>query len=197
MNKQINFISLSLLGAYCLIVASTIEAGEPLDLMRSTMDRGLQLFKDPTLQSKDKEKERADRMRAIVDSIVDFEEMTKRALGPHWNRMTPVEQQEFVRLFRSVSEKITSDWNPVKMVLGREMIEGDFAQVESSEINSSGHPIPVVYKLRRVDGTWKIYDEVIGNISVVNNFRAQFNRVISKSSFEELTKLLREKGEGK
>lgn len=197
MNKQIHRISLSLLGAYCLIVASTIKAGEPLDLMQSTMDRGLQLFKDPTLQSKDKEKERADRMRAIVNSIVDFEEMTKRALGPHWNRMTPAEQQEFVRLFRSVSEKITSDWNPVKMVLGREMIEGDFAQVESSEINSSGHPIPVVYKLRRVDGTWKIYDEVIGNVSVVNNFRAQFNRVISKSSFEELTKLLREKGEGK
>jgi phospholipid transport system substrate-binding protein len=83
------------------------------------------------------------------------------------------------------------------MVLGREMIEGDFAQVESSEINSSGNQIPVVYKLRRVDGTWKIYDEVIGNVSVVNNFRAQFGRVISKSSFEELTKLLREKGEGK
>ena len=197
MNKQIHRISLSLLGAYCFIVASTIEAGEPLDLMQSTMDRGLQLFNDPTLQSKDKEKERADRMRAIVDSIVDFEEMTKRALGPDWSRMTPAEQQEFVRLFRSLLEKITSDWNPVKMVLGREMIEGDFAQVESSEINSSGNQVPVVYELRRVDGTWKIYDEVIGNVSVVNNFRAQFGRVISKSSFKELTKLLREKGEGK
>jgi phospholipid transport system substrate-binding protein len=180
-----------------LIAASTIAAGEPLDLMQSRVDRGRQLFKDPTLQSKDKEKERADRMRAIVNSIVDFEEMTKRALGPHWTRMTPAEQQEFVRLFRGLLEKITSDWNPVKMVLGREMIEGDFAQVESSEINSSGNQVPVVYKLRRVDGTWKIYDEVIGNVSVVNNFHAQFSRVISKSSFEELTKLLREKGEGK
>ena len=78
---------------------------------------------------------------------------------------------------------------------GRETIERDIAQVESSEINSHGYQVPVVYKLRRVDGTWKIYDEVIGNVSVVNNFRVQFDRITAKSSFEELTKLLREKAE--
>lgn len=194
MNKRIHLISLLLLGACCLIAASTMEAGEPLDLMQSTLDRGLQLFKDPTLQSRDKEKERAGRIREIVNSIVDFEEMTKLALGPQWTRMTPAEQEEMVRLFRPVLERITSDWNPERMVLGRETIERDLAQVESSEINSSGHPVPVIYKLRRVDGAWKIYDEVIGNVSVVNNFRAQFDQVIYKSSFEELTKLLREKG---
>jgi phospholipid transport system substrate-binding protein len=109
--------------------------------------------------------------------------------------MTPAEQEELVRLFRPLVEKITSDWNPRTMVLGRETIERDIAQVESSEINSHGYQVPVVYKLRRVDGTWKIYDEVIGNVSVVNNFRVQFDRITAKSSFEELTKLLREKAE--
>jgi phospholipid transport system substrate-binding protein len=176
-----------------LIVASTMEAGEPLDLMQSTVDRGLQLFKEPALQSRDKEKERAARMREIANSIVDFEEMTRLAVGPRWTRMTPAQQEEILRLFRPLLEKIISDWNPEKMVLGRETIERDFAQVESNEINSHGYQVPVVYKLRRVDGTWKIYDEVIGNVSVVNNFRVQFDRVTSKSSFEELTKLLREK----
>jgi phospholipid transport system substrate-binding protein len=83
------------------------------------------------------------------------------------------------------------------MVLRRETIEQDLAQVESSEINSHGYPIAVVYKLRRVDGAWNIYDEVIGNVSLVDNFRVQFSRVIAKSSFEELTNLLREKGEKK
>ena len=180
-----------------MIVVSTIAAGEPLDLLKSTVDRGLLLFKDPTLQSKDKENERSDRMREIVNPIVDFEEMAKRALGLYWSHRIPAEQEEFVSLFRGVSERITSDWNPEKMVLGRETIEQDFAQVESYEINSSGKEVPVVYKLRRVDGTWKIYDEVIGNVSVVSNFYAQFDRVISKSSFEELKKLLREKDQRK
>jgi len=197
MHTRIHLISFLLLGAYFLIAASTTAAGEPLELMQSTIDRGLQLFKDPALQSREKGKERAERMREIVNSIVDFEEMTKLALGPHWTRMTPAEQEELVRLFRPLLEKIISDWNPEKMALGRETIERNHAQVESHEINSSGYPVPVVYKLRRVDGTWKIYDEVIANVSVVNNFRAQFDRVFDKSSFEELTKLLREKGEKK
>jgi phospholipid transport system substrate-binding protein len=195
MNKRIHLISLVLLGAHCLIEPPMIRAGEPLDLMQSTVDRGLQLFKEPTLQSRDKEKERAARMREIANSIVDFEEMTKLAVGPQWTRMTPAQQEEILRLFRPLLEKIISDWNPEKMVLGRETIERDVAQVESSEVNSHGYQVPVVYKLRRVDGTWKIYDEVIGNVSVVNNFRVQFDRVTSKSSFEELTKLLREKAE--
>jgi phospholipid transport system substrate-binding protein len=195
MNKRIHLISLVLLGAHCLIEPPMIRAGEPLDLMQSTVDRGLQLFKEPTLQSRDKEKERAARMREIANSIVDFEEMTKLAVGPQWTRMTPAQQEEILRLFRPLLEKIISDWNPEKMVLGRETIERDVAQVESREVNSRGYQVPVVYKLRRVDGTWKIYDEVIGNVSVVNNFRVQFDRVTSKSSFEELTKLLREKAE--
>jgi phospholipid transport system substrate-binding protein len=195
MNKRIHLISLVLLGAHCLIEPPMIRAGEPLDLMQSTVDRGLQLFKEPTLQSRDKEKERAARMREIANSIVDFEEMTKLAVGPQWTRMTPAQQEEILRLFRPLLEKIISDWNPEKMLLGRETIERDVAQVESSEVNSHGYQVPVVYKLRRVDGTWKIYDEVIGNVSVVNNFRVQFDRVTSKSSFEELTKLLREKAE--
>jgi phospholipid transport system substrate-binding protein len=196
MTERIYLISLLLLGTHCLIAPPMIRAGEPLDLMQSTIDRGLQLFKEPTLQSRDKEKERAARMREIANSIVDFEEMTKLAVGPQWTRMTPAQQEEILRLFRPLLEKIISDWNPEKMVLGRETIERDVAQVESSEVNSRGYQVPVVYKLRRVDGTWKIYDEVIGNVSVVNNFRVQFDRVTSKSSsFEELTKLLREKAE--
>ena len=197
MNKQINSISFSLLVAYCLIGPATMEAGEPRDLMQSTIDRGLQLLKDPALQSRDGEKERRARMREIVNPIIDFDEMTKLALGPQWTRMTHPQQEELIRLFRPILEQITSDWNPEKMALGRETIEGDFAEVESSEINSSGYQVPVVYKLRRVNGRWKIYDEVIGNVSVVSNFRVQFDRITSKSSFEELTKLLREKAEKK
>ena len=195
MNKQNYLIGALFLGLYSLLAAARIEAGEPFDLMQSTINRGLELFQDPALQSKDKEKERARRMREIVSSIVDFQEMTRLALGTQWARLTVAQQEEVLKLFRPLLEKITLDWDPRAMVLGRETIEGNAAEVESSEVNSHGYQIPVVYKLRRVNGTWKIYDEVIGNVSVVNNFRVQFDRVAPKSSFDELTKLLREKAE--
>ena len=195
MNKRHYLIGSLLLGSYTLIAAAGMEAGEPLDLMQSTVNRGLELFKDPALQSKDKEKERALRMRELVNAIVDFREMTRLALGNQWTRMTPAQQEEMARLFRPLLEKITSDWSPETMILGRETIGNNVAQVESSEVNSHGYRVPVIYKLRRADGAWKIYDEVIGNVSVVDNFRVQFDRVTSKTSFEELTKLLREKAE--
>src|SRR5215471_2929900 len=139
MNKRNYLIASLLLGAYFLIAASRMEAGEPFDLMQSTINRGLELFQDPALQSKDKEKERARRMREMVNPIVDFREMTRLALGIQWTRMTQTQQDEMVRLFRPLLEKITSDWNPETIILGQETIENDVAQVESSEVNSHGH----------------------------------------------------------
>jgi len=78
-------------------------------------------------------------------------------------------------------------------LFGREIIDGDFAQVDSTLIKPKGEEIAVVYKLRRVNGKWKVYDAVVENISIVNNYRSQFDRVISSSSYEELVKRLQEK----
>jgi phospholipid transport system substrate-binding protein len=80
-----------------------------------------------------------------------------------------------------------------KVLYGRETIEGDYAQVETTLVNAKGEEVSVVYKLRLNGGKWKVYDAVVENISVVSNYRSQFDRVISKSSFEELKRLLKEK----
>ena len=178
-------------------LAVAVLAGEPLEVVKVSVNKALQVLKDPQLQSKDKKKDRVDRLKQIVHPIFDFEEMAKRALGPHWRRRTPQEQQEFVKLFRAFLEKIYSDridlYAGEKVVFGRETIEDEFAQVESSVLNAKGEELSVVYKLRRAGGKWKVYDAVVENISIVNNYRAQFDRVISKDSFEELKRLLKEK----
>jgi phospholipid transport system substrate-binding protein len=80
-----------------------------------------------------------------------------------------------------------------KVIFGRETIEKDFAEVESTVVNSKGEKISVVYRLRRADGKWKVYDALVENVSIINNYRSQFDRIISKYSFDELKKLLREK----
>ena len=176
---------------------TSANAGAPLDLVRTTVDRAIQILKDPKLSSPDKKKERVDRLREALAAVFDYEEMAKRALGPHWRQRTPAEQEEFVKLFRDFLERVYSEkiglYGGEKVRFGREVMDSEFAQVESTIIQPKGEEIAVVYKLRQVNGQWKVYDAIVENISIVNNYRSQFDRVISSSSYEELVKRLREK----
>jgi len=178
-------------------VANPLQAGEPLELVKSAADRALQVLKEPKLKSTEKKKERIDRLRQIINPIFDYEEMARRTMGPHWRRRTPAEQEEFYKLFRAFLEKIYSMkvdfYDGERVAFGRETIDGDYAQVESTVTDSKGMESPVVYRLKRTDGKWKVYDAVVENISIVNNYRSQFDRVISKSSYEELKRMLKEK----
>ena len=173
------------------------QAGAPLDLVRTTVDRAIQILKDPKLSSPDKKKERVDRLTEALDAIFDYEEMAKRALGYHWRQRTPAEQEEFVKLFREFLQRVYSDkiglYGGEQVRFGREVMDNEFAQVESTIIQPKGEEIAVVYKLRQVNSQWKVYDAIVENISIVNNYRSQFDRVISSSSYEALVKRLRGK----
>jgi phospholipid transport system substrate-binding protein len=173
------------------------HAGEPLDLVKSSADRATAILKDPKLKSPDKKQERIERLKEAVNPIFDYEEMARRSLGAHWRRRTPAEQEEFAKLFRAFLEKVYSEkiglYDGERVVFGRETFDQDYAQVESAVVNAKGEQLLVVYRLKRTDGKWKVYDAVVENISIVNNYRSQFERVISKSSYEELRKMLKEK----
>jgi phospholipid transport system substrate-binding protein len=177
--------------------AAAARAGDPIEVVRMAGDKAIQILKDPKLQPKERKKERIERLKEIVNPLFDYEEMARRSLGPHWRRRTPQEQQEFVKLFRDYLEKVYSDqvdlYAGEKVIYGRERVEDDYAQVETAFVNTKGEEVSVVYRLRRVGGKWKVYDAVVENVSVVNNYRSQFDRVISKYSFDELKRLLKEK----
>ena len=172
-------------------------AGEPLEIVKSAGERVIAVLKDPKLKAPDKKKERVERLKEIINPIFDYDEMARRTLGAHWRRRTPAEQQEFLKLFRAFLETVYSEkvdlYEGERAVFGREIIDQGYAEVESKVTNSKGEESPVLYRLKRTDGKWKVYDAVVENISIVNNYRSQFDRVLNKSSFEELKKLLREK----
>jgi phospholipid transport system substrate-binding protein len=198
MHKKIRLIEIAVfVFTLCFAFPRFARAGEPLDLVRTAVDKAIQILKDPKLQSPDRKKERIDRLREALNPIFDYEEMARRALGTHWRRRTPAEQEEFVKLFRDFLERIYSEkidlYGGEKVRFGREAIDKDFAQVESTIIKPKGEEVAVTYKLRQVNGQWKVYDAVVENISIVNNYRSQFDRVISSSSYEELVKRLQEK----
>ena len=178
-------------------IVRLVAASEPLELVKLAAEKAILVLKDPQLQAKEKKKERLDRLKEIANPIFDYEEMAKRTLGPHWRRRTPAEQQEFVKLFRDFLEKIYSDrvdlYAGQKVIFSRESLDNDFAQVDSVFVTPKGEEIAVVYRLRRADGKWRVYDAILENISIVNNYRSQFDRVITKSSYEELKRMLKEK----
>jgi phospholipid transport system substrate-binding protein len=190
--------NVSLAVAYFIFcTAAAALAGEPFDLVRSAVARALALLRDPTLNSAEKKQERIERLKEVINPLFDYDEMARRTLATHWARRTPAEQEEFVRVFRAFIERIYSDriglYGGERIILGRETIDQEYAEVESKIIGAKGEESLVIYRLLRSDGKWKVYDAVVENISIVNNYRSQFDRVISKSSYEELKKTLRQK----
>jgi len=157
------------------------------------------VLKDPRLKPAAKTKERREQLRQILFARFDFTEMAKRALGSNWRRRTPQEQDEFVRLFTEILERAYADiiesYTDEKIVYLNERVEGGFADVGSKILTSRGEEYSVNYKAHLISNEWKVYDVIAENISLVNNFRSQFNRVIANSSYEELLRRLRDKAE--
>lgn len=182
-----------------LISASPSSAGVPTDQVRSTVDKALTVLKDPRLKSEARTQERRDKLRQILYARFDFAEMAKRSLGSHWRRRTPQEQEEFVRLFTALLERAYIDriesYNEETFQYLRELLDGSYAEVESRILTRKGEEFTILYKTHVVKGEWKVYDVVIENISLVNNYRSQFNRVVTNSSYEELIHRLKEKQE--
>lgn len=172
-------------------------AGLPTDQIKSTVDRALVVLKDPRLKPAARTKERREQLRQILFARFDFTEMAKRALGPNWRRRTPKEQDEFVRLFSDLLERAYADtiesYSDEKIVYVGERLDGGYADVNSKVFTSKGDEFSLNYKAHFVGGEWRVYDVVVENISMVNNYRSQFNRVISNASYEELLRRLKDK----
>ena len=179
--------------------AASVTAGVPTEQIRSTVDRAILVLKDPRLKPAAKTKERRDQLKQILFARFDFTEMAKRALGANWRSRTPKEQAEFVQLFTELLEHAYADiiesYSEDKIVYVGERLDGSYADVASKVLASNGAEYSLNYKAHLVNSEWRVYDVIAENISVVNNFRSQFNRVITKSSYEELVRRLREKAE--
>jgi phospholipid transport system substrate-binding protein len=192
-------ITAFIIGIFAVLAATpgALRAGEPLNSLKAVTDRALEVLRDPKLQSKENKQERIERLEQIINPIFDYEETAKRALGPHWRRLTPTEQREFVKLFRAFLERVYSDrideYVGQDIVFGRESIEGDYAEINAKVVSAKGEESSVIFKLRHAGGKWLVYDAVVENISIVNNYRSQFDRVIRTSSYEELVKKIRDK----
>ena len=176
--------------------SAAAQAGEPTEAIRGAVNQGVEILKNAKLDNQKQRAQVIDRLRQIVYPLFDFNEMAMRSLGANWRRLQPEQRKEFVSTFTALLEKTYADqidlYEGQKVVYGAETIDGNFAQVDSRIIDKNGQTYSVVYRLHRVDNKWRIYDVVAENISLVNNYRSQFSRVIAKSSFEELLRVMKQ-----
>ncbi len=183
---------------YLSLFASPVWADTPTVLIKSAVDQAINTLTDPYLQGENKKEERRTLLRQIILSRFDFREMAKRSLGTHWLKRTREDKSEFVRLFTNFVEKvylgrIESYNNGAKFIYSNEKIEGRYAEVGSEILTFDGEEFQINYKLHRVEKEWKIYDVVVENISLINNYHSQFNRIITKTSYDELVSMMRQK----
>ncbi len=182
-----------------VMLQSTVAfALSPTQEIKSTVDQVIKIVTNPRLQDRTK---RAQRLKLLRDAIFvrfDFREMAKRSLGLYWHRRSPDQQNEFVRLFTDLLAQayvvdIESYNNNDKFIYTAERLDGSYAEVDSKVRRPSGEEVTLNYHLHLTNNDWKVYDVVIDDLSLVNNYRSQFNHVIYSGSYDELVRRLKDK----
>jgi phospholipid transport system substrate-binding protein len=188
-------LALSLIIVFILAVSA--GAGEPTAAVEASVNQVLNVLKDPKLKGPDAKNIKTEKLRVIYKSMFDEMEFSRRTLTRNWKNFTPAERREFVDLFEQVLEKSyldkILDYSDEKIVFYKEtIIAKDKAEIQSKIITSSKE-IPIDYRTILKDGKWKVYDVVVENVSLVQNYRTQFNEILADGTPEDLLKILRKK----
>lgn len=162
-------------------------ADDPMSVVKTTVDQALDVLRDTSSPLA----QRQDKLRQIVAQTFDFKEMAKSALGYHWKELTPAQQEEFTNAFVAFIEdsylsKI-NDYRGQQVTFLRASNDGpQYAQVNTDIVQPKGDSIHVNYRLLQENGTWKIYDVTVDAISIIANYRNQFNRVMNSKGYQTL-----------
>ncbi len=172
-------------------------AGEPTGKIKLTTDKMISILNDPALKDPAKAEERRKLIRRAADERFDWSEMARRSLARHWGQRTDEEKKEFVPLFSDLLERTymrrIENYSGDKVAYEGEKVQGNYSIVKVRVFTSKQVEIPVVYRLRKKDSDWLIYDVTIEGVSLVKNYRQQFDSLILSSSYQGLVEKLKEK----
>ena len=179
------------------LLALSVFAGEPLDAVKANVNKVLDVLRDPNLKTDSAKEIKKEKLRAIYSQMFDEVELARRTLARNWGKLNPSQQEEFIQLFRQVLEKAYIDkilaYTNEKIVFSREVeLSSDQAEVQTKIVTSS-REIPIFYRVIRKDSVWKVYDVVVENVSLVQNYRSQFNSILANKTPDQLLEILRKK----
>ena len=178
----------------CLISAF---AATPLETIKPKVDQALEVLRDPALKAESAKATKEKKIWAILDSVFDYTELSRRTLAQHWKKFSPGQQKEFINLFGKLLGGVYMDriiaYKDEKVVFGKVTNLSDKTVEVQSEVVQSSKSIPIHYRMILKDGEWKVYDVVIEGASLVQNYRTQFREILTNKTPEDLLKTLREK----
>ena len=177
------------------IFLATNSFAEVTDDVKKTVGEVIHIVTDSNLTKHDQLRRQA--LKKAISNIFDYSEMAKHSLGKHWNQRTQAERNQFTNLFASLLEssyagKIES-YNNEKIIYLKETLARNYAEIKSKVITGKRDEYSLDYRLINENGKWMVYDVVIEGVSLVANYRTQFNKVITTNGYNELVKKLQTK----
>lgn len=165
-----------------------------MTVVKGLVDQAIDLLKDQQTPLAQRQR----KLRDLANNNFDFRTMARSALGYHWRQISPEQRKEFTQAFTAfVQDSYLSRMHDysgqrVEVLSSRNQGEG-YAEVESRVVQNDKQPVQVDYMLHLENGTWRIYDVTVDNISIIANYRNQFNRVVNNQGFDSLLEDLKNK----
>jgi phospholipid transport system substrate-binding protein len=173
------------------------HADAPLDTIKSRINQVLVVLKDPALQGESGKEAKRKKLLPILDSTFDYIELSRGTLSRNWDKLKPDQREEFKDLYKALLEKVYMDtilsYKDQEVVFGKERALGQNRVEVETKILAGAKEIPVHFRMTFKNGGWWVYDVVIENISLVANYRSQFNRILTKESPEAMLEALRKR----
>ena len=190
-------LSIALAGLIAVLIVGAAQAGVPTEQLKGAIERVVKTLDEPALKGPDKALDRRRAVRKIANEIFDFQEIARRSLARHWQTLNDKQREEFVGLFadlleRSYISKIEL-YGGEKILYNSERLDGDAATVSTKIMTKNGTEVPIDYRMHKKSDRWLVYDVSIEGVSLVSNYRTQFNKIIQTASFNELMQKMRTK----
>jgi phospholipid transport system substrate-binding protein len=167
------------------------------DDVKKVVAEVVRIVSNKDLKKPQNEEKRRTELKKAIGSIFDYGQMAKLSMGTHWKERAPAEQKEFEKLFETLLENTYATkieaYNNDKIVYVRETVVGNHVEVISRVFTAQEEEYTLDYRLAKKNNEWLVYDVVIEGVSLVANYRGQFNHIIQTQGYDELVKQLRTK----
>jgi len=193
MMKRVTGLSL----IFLLVFPLYAYAGIPLDTVKGHINQVLDVLRDPALKGEPKKKLKKDKIRTISEKMFDFDELSRRTLGPNWTKFNPGQQKEFTDLYKSILEDAYVDkivtYTDEKVSYNKEIPLTEKTTEVQTIIVTKKADIPINYRVILKEGAWRVYDVVIEGVSLISNYRSQFKEILMNKPPDGLLDTLRKK----
>jgi len=191
----VSYLGIVVLAGLVVWAPAPARAGAPTDQLKASVEQIIKVLENPALRAEARSQERRAAIRKEAEGVFDFTETAKRALGRHWQGLAEKDRQEFTSLFTDLIERAyiskIERYSGERIAYAGEAMDGGLATVRTRFVTKQGTEVPVDYRMQQRGDRWLVYDVSVEGVSLINNYRTQFDKIIQTSSYAELVRKMK------